>query len=193
MVPVPLVEFTKGCVQLGWRYWHNLQYISKNHTLSLSVPPLMFEIISALCISARHLGESNIWLWPPSPHSKTIYIYIYIKQNAVPLEKRHDCSWASIFIRTSNFKLPANPSTPIIMVGPGTGLAPFRGFLQVWMDLLSYVFFFSFCGVNRRKLISWFLQERMALKEDGTQLGPALLFFGCRNRQMVWTLTMQIS
>jgi sulfite reductase alpha subunit-like flavoprotein/nitric oxide synthase oxygenase domain/subunit len=59
-----------------------------------------------------------------------------------------------IGVRTSGFRPPADPLAPMLMVGPGTGVSPLMAFLQY----------------------------REALLQQGTQLGDACLYFGCRNR-----------
>ncbi len=45
-------------------------------------------------------------------------------------ERAEPGSKLPVFVQNNpNFKLPDNPDTPIIMIGPGTGVAPFRAFL----------------------------------------------------------------
>lgn len=58
--------------------------------------------------------------------------------------------------RAPSFYLPTDPTTSIILVGPGTGIAPFVSF--------------------------W--QQRKAQAAAKTKLGKCWLFFGCRQREL---------
>ncbi|EEQ45168.1 NADPH-cytochrome P450 reductase [Candida albicans WO-1] len=58
-----------------------------------------------------------------------------------------------VHVRRSNFKLPKNTTTPVILIGPGTGVAPLRGFIR----------------------------ERVQQVKNGVNVGKTILFYGCRN------------
>eukprot|EP00928_Gymnodinium_smaydae_P081494 TRINITY_DN65000_c0_g1_i1.p1 TRINITY_DN65000_c0_g1~~TRINITY_DN65000_c0_g1_i1.p1 ORF type:complete len:886 (+),score=110.11 TRINITY_DN65000_c0_g1_i1:56-2659(+) len=67
----------------------------------------------------RHLGLCSNYLkdqpkqLPTSVHpSRAMRLAVFVKDTG------------------SSFRLPTQPNTPIIMVGPGTGVAPMRGFIQ---------------------------------------------------------------
>ena len=86
------------------------------------------------------------------PHRAGTGTFEGICSNYLRPQRAKNVVYAFVKDTKSAFRLPAEPATPVIMIGPGTGLAPFRGFLQ----------------------------ERAALKKQGKTVGPTHLFFGCR-------------
>ncbi|KAL9038135.1 MAG: hypothetical protein Q9214_005406, partial [Letrouitia sp. 1 TL-2023] len=68
------------------------------------------------------------------------------------------------YVRSTNraFHLPADPSTPIVMIAAGSGIAPMRGFIQERAAIAS------------------------ARGDDGASmhLGAAILYFGCRDHEL---------
>ncbi len=60
-----------------------------------------------------------------------------------------------VFVRGSSFRLPVRAGTPVIMIGPGTGIAPFRGFVQEFRT-----------------------------RTGDHKFGTTVLYFGCRNPEV---------
>ena len=67
--------------------------------------------------------------------------------------------------KAHNFALPTDPSTPVIMVGPGTGVAPFRAFLQerdaIGAPGKNWLFF-----GHQRQMTDFFYREELAALQD---------------------------
>ncbi|GIF08380.1 bifunctional nitrate reductase/sulfite reductase flavoprotein subunit alpha [Actinoplanes siamensis] len=70
--------------------------------------------------------------------------------------------------KAPHFRPPADPSTPMIMVGPGTGVAPFLGFLQERQATGAAGANWLFFGEQRRATDFYYQEELAALSAAGT-------------------------
>ncbi len=73
-----------------------------------------------------------------------------------------------IFLHANgSFRLPADSSAPVIMVGPGTGIAPFRAFLEERQATGATGDNWLFFGEQRRSLDFLYQHELEAMHKDG--------------------------
>lgn len=122
-IKVPFATFLSMLPPLRLRQYS----ISSSPLNDPSTASLTFSVLE----SGKHLGTATNYLKELEPDS-TIQIAVKKTSNA--------------------FRLPLDDSTPIIMVCAGSGIAPFRGFLE----------------------------ERAIKKQAGKTVGEAVLFVGCR-------------
>lgn len=141
---VALLEDLKSCrppldlllelmPRLQCRYY-SISSSSRLHRDRIHVTAVVVDWISKP--GRLHKGVATHWLKTKNPSSDSETINLRVP----------------IFVRRTNFRLPVRPISPVLMVGPGTGIAPFRGFIQ----------------------------ERQWQKDEGKDMGDTILYFGCR-------------
>jgi NADPH-ferrihemoprotein reductase len=152
---VPFSAFVEGLNKVQPRYY---SISSSSHVQSKKIA--ITAVVESLQVPGRVealKGVTTNYLFSlmmkqhgvanPDPHGLTYDI--------TGPRNKYDGVHVPVHVRSSNFKLPSDPSKPIIMVGPGTGVAPFRAFVQ----------------------------ERAAQAKAGQNVGRTLLFFGCRKQK----------
>ena len=67
----------------------------------------------------------------------------------------------------AHFAMPADPATPMIMIGPGTGIAPFRAFLEERRAIAAPGRNWLFFGEQHRASEFYYESELAACERDG--------------------------
>ncbi|KAH0951974.1 hypothetical protein HN011_004798 [Eciton burchellii] len=146
-----------------WIVQENRTIVHILEDISSLKPPLdhLCELLPRL--QCRYYSISS----SPKLHPNSIHITAVVVEYKTPtgrINKGVTTSWLKekhpsdppclvpIFVRKSQFRLPSHLRIPIVMIGPGTGLAPFRGFIQ----------------------------ERDLARKEGKEVGDTILYFGCR-------------
>ena len=120
-------------------------YISGREIIDLLYEFPAEELSADALISIMRKLPSRLYSIASSPkaHPQEVHLTVgVVRYHTHGRERKGVCSTflaeriskgskAEVFVTTNKkFKLPVNNETPIIMVGPGTGIAPFRAFIE---------------------------------------------------------------
>lgn len=125
-------------------------------TISATVVTLSYEPEperTVYGVNTNYLWRIHEALLDEPTHEEGIPVYDLAGPRGVLLDTSEKVARVPVHVRRSQFKLPRNPTVPVIMIGPGTGVAPFRAFVR----------------------------ERALQKQEGKPVGPTILFYGCRH------------
>jgi len=126
------------------------------------IKPRLYSIASSSSMhpdSVHLLVVTEDWVTPSGKARKGLCSNFLADIWPIPHDTLHDDAegndtqfYVSCGIKPSMMKLPDDPLKPVIMAGTGTGMAPFRAFVQ----------------------------HRAFMKSQGVAVGPMVLYFGAR-------------
>lgn len=134
-------------------------------------------------IEALEPLQPRLYSISSSPKARPGHVSLTVDEVRYPIGARERLGVASTFLgsrieigspvrvyvqQAHGFALPADPATPIIMVGPGTGIAPFRAFLQERHATAARGRAWLFFGHQRQASDFFYRDELDALRASGT-------------------------
>ncbi|XP_068629957.1 nitric oxide synthase-like [Battus philenor] len=152
-----------------WRH-HHYPHLAEVLNLIPSCKPQASLLATLLPhLQPRFYSISSSPLAHPRRIHITVAVVVYKTQDgqgsthygvcSTYLQDRKPGDKITIFIRRApNFHMPRDTSAPLILVGPGSGIAPFRGF--------------------------WHHRDCLIKNSESNSIGPVWLFFGCRFKSM---------
>ncbi|XP_067866663.1 nitric oxide synthase 2b, inducible [Heterodontus francisci] len=151
-----------------WKSFHNPTILEVLEEFQSIQCPSLFLLTQLLLLKPRYYSISSSLDMNPGEIHLTIAVVNYrTRDGQGPMHHGVCSTWfdtmetgelVPCYVRsTAGFHLPKNQSKPCILVGPGTGIAPFRSFWQ---------------------------QRQHDFEKRGIKAGPMTLVFGCRNSEM---------
>jgi sulfite reductase (NADPH) flavoprotein alpha-component len=159
----------------GWNHAHDVVDVLEDHP-GVEMSPA--ELVGALRKNLPRLYSVASSL---RAHPGTVHLLIVSVRYTIRARERLGlCStwfaerWpvgasAELYLQSQqkHFAMPASPDTPMIMIGPGTGLAPFRAFVEERRALGARGRNWLFFGEQRRATDFFYEAELTGYERDG--------------------------